>query len=183
MYEVNMRSGWYEWFWVMIMMILMKTVVMRSISLSMWVIDDDRMSWRVSMNWSWIVEWNDNWWEWVDLSRFLWKNWDRMMNRYCVDNGDELMMMLIYGVLSVNDIWWMKRQSGFSIWVDWICFELLWLGELIRICDSVLKEKRIGLNEWWLDPMTSERVDIIVLFWRNDIDIENQSRLKSLLVR
>lgn len=118
------------------MMILMKTVVMRSISLSMWVIDDDRMSWRVSMNWSWIVEWNDNWWEWVDLSRFLWKNWDRMMNRYCVDNGDELMMMLIYGVLSVNDIWWMKRQSGFSIWVDWICFELLWLGELIRICEK-----------------------------------------------
>ena len=83
----------------MIMMILMKTVVMRSISLSMWVIDDDRMSWRVSMNWSWIVEWNDNWCEWVELSDY----WMIMNMLILVD--DYLMNGMKNDVLMIDDNW------------------------------------------------------------------------------
>ena len=160
------------------MMILMKTVVMRSISLSMWVIDDDRMSWRVSMNWSWIVEWNDNWWEWVELSDF----YGRIEIEWWIES---------VWIMEMN--WWWCWYMEYWVWMiydEWrdnqdSRFELI--ESVSNCCDweswFEYVKKRIGLNEWWLDLMTSERVDIIVLFWRNDIDIENQSRLKSLLVR
>ena len=124
------------------------------------IIDENDLIWvdfygRIEIEW------------WIDIVWIMEMNW-----WWC--------WYMEYWVWMIYDEWRDNQDSRFELIESLRC---VWLEELIRICDSDLKEKRIGLNEWWLDPMTSERVDIIVLFWRNDIDIENQSRLKSLLVR
>ena len=94
------------------------------------IIDENDLIWvdfygRIEIEW------------WIDIVWILEMNW-----WWC--------WYMEYGVWMIYDEWRDNQDSRFELIESLRC---VWLEELIRICDSDLKEKRIGLNVWWLDPV------------------------------